>query len=222
MNKQKTVSLLERTRFVAHWEASGGNHSRAFEVLCAHYSESHRHYHNAEHIAAGLQFLDQCIHLAIKPSDLILAWYFHDVIYEPTGLDNEEKSADLFTELAVSAGLSPSSIRRIRSLITSTKNHYGISFDAQLLADIDLVILVATSQAYTEFESQIREEYSIYPIGLYRSGRLAVLRRFLERPRIFATPWFATRFETQARNNLTRAIKELESQNQEKSTCSNS
>jgi len=52
----------------------------------------------------------------------------------------------------------------------------------------------------------VRKEYAWVPEPDYRSGRAAVLRSFLDRPRIFSTRAFAERYEAHARSNIQRAL----------------
>jgi predicted metal-dependent HD superfamily phosphohydrolase len=48
----------------------------------------------------------------------------------------------------------------------------------------------------------VRKEYAIYPDLLYRPGRIKVLKYFLEKPRIYHTPYFWEKYEEQARANM--------------------
>jgi predicted metal-dependent HD superfamily phosphohydrolase len=81
--------------------------------------------------------------------------------------------------------------------------------DASLLVDIDLGILGAAPARFDEYETQVRFEYSWVPEDGFRSGRIRVLRSFLERPNIYATPRVRAEREARARENLTRSIAQL-------------
>jgi len=63
---------------------------------------------------------------------------------------------------------------------------------------------------YLLYASQIRQEYIHYPHESYCSGRAAVLKKFLEHPRIFASERFYSERETKARENIQAEIELLE------------
>ena len=96
-------------------------------------------------------------------------------------------------------------------MILATTTH-GPSADAstRLLLDLDLQVLGGSSQAYDSYTRAVREEYAFVPEELWRPGRAAVMKRFLERPAIFQTAHFHTLRETAARENIAREIARLE------------
>jgi predicted metal-dependent HD superfamily phosphohydrolase len=63
-----------------------------FEQLCSAYTESHRFYHNLDHIAFMLTLLRDSGH--DKPLTQWATWY-HDVVYKPGSTKNEKLSAEL-------------------------------------------------------------------------------------------------------------------------------
>ena len=77
--------------------------------------------------------------------------------------------------------------------------------DAQVLVDLDLAILGASSERFDEYEAQVRAEYASVPDMLFRRGRAAVLASFAERERIYMTPVLHDRLEAAARANLKRS-----------------
>jgi predicted metal-dependent HD superfamily phosphohydrolase len=78
--------------------------------------------------------------------------------------------------------------------------------DAALFLDIDLSILGAVPERFAVYDAAIRREYEHVPDDLYRTGRRAVLKTFLERDPLYLTKTFAVRFEKQARANLAAAV----------------
>lgn len=201
---------LDRAKFSACWQAIGGCGDGGFERLVAGYSEGHRAYHVAEHIAECLAWLERATDLVERPAELAIALYFHDAVYDPRTGDNEERSAALFRELAAAACVPDDAISRIAALILSTASHGAATGDAALLSDIDLAILGAPPSRYARFERDVRHEYSIFEDELYGIGRAHVLRGLLARLRIFQTERFEARLEAQARENLGRALATLE------------
>lgn len=175
--------------------------------LLTRYSEPHRYYHNLIHIDRMLGLLAECH--GMRSDALELAIWFHDVIYEPLRKDNEEASACYF-RTTFGNRLDAGTLESVERLIMATDPkcpRSGVP-DEALLVDIDLSILAAPAGEYEDYRMAIRREYAMVPERKFIEGRLAVLRRFLERP-IFLTPWFVAR-DPQARENLEREIGLLE------------
>jgi predicted metal-dependent HD superfamily phosphohydrolase len=185
-----------------------GKGDEAFDSLVRAYSEPSRHYHTLAHIADVLETIDR-LHPA-PPLALVLAAWFHDVVYDSRAGDNEERSAErarqVLADLAVSAEVRDETAR----LILLTKSHTADSDDrsGQVLLDADLAILGATAALYDQYAAAIRREYAWVSEPDYRAGRRAVLEKFLARPQLYFTPPMA-QAEKQARANLAREIQLL-------------
>jgi predicted metal-dependent HD superfamily phosphohydrolase len=74
---------------------------------------------------------------------------------------------------------------------------------------VDLSILGQDGKRFSEYERQIRQEYSWVPEAVFAAKRAEVLERFLARQWIFATEWFREKYEEQARQNLKGSISRL-------------
>jgi predicted metal-dependent HD superfamily phosphohydrolase len=178
----------------------------AFAELVTRYCEPQRAYHTLQHIAECFDRLDEAGDVSER-AVIALALFFHDVIYDPTAKDNEEKSAAWATGLLRSAGASPEIGEKVAELILATKHdHVPIEPSSQLMVDIDLSILGADQPRFDEYETQIRREYAFVPDEAFRLGRGAILRSFLERSAIFNTAHFHERYEARARTNLVRSL----------------
>jgi predicted metal-dependent HD superfamily phosphohydrolase len=195
------------------WSALGatGPHEETFARLSAAYAEPHRAYHDATHIAACLSLLDDAeVHaLAGRPEEVEAALWFHDVVYDTHAKDNEERSAELAVVALRDAGARGDAVARVGAHVLATRDHATASEDGRLVVDIDLSILGAEPAAFERFDEAIRREYEWVEERAYVAGRAAVLRRFLERPFIFATELFRARFETSAGRNITGALERL-------------
>jgi predicted metal-dependent HD superfamily phosphohydrolase len=206
-------STLSEARFAAMWSALGatGPHEDTFARVTAAYAEPHRAYHDATHIGACLLLLDDAeVHaLAGRPEEVEAALWFHDVVYDTHAKDNEERSADLAVLALRSAGATGDVAARVGAHVIATRDHATASEDGRLVVDIDLSILGADPATFERFDAAIRREYDWVDERAYVAGRAAVLRRFLERPSIFATELFRARFETNARRNITGALERL-------------
>ena len=184
-----------------------GDGDPVFRLLVERYSEPHRRYHTEQHLIECLDAFETVRDLPPHPPEVEAALWFHDAIYDVKRQDNEEQSANWATSLFAEAGVSSNSTDLIQSLILVTRHTaLPVTPDEQLLVDIDLSILGAPRPRFDEYERQIREEYSFVPGWLFRRKRRAILRTFLDRPRIYSTGHFFDALEKRARENLQRAI----------------
>ena len=189
--------------------AAGATPGVSFVQISAHYSEPHRAYHNARHIDACLAEFDSACAEALNTIAVEFAIWFHDVIYVPRSSTNEEQSAALAHECLQESN--PALAKLVAELILTTKTHSpGSIQDAPLLLDIDLSIRGKEHDPFSEFEAGIRSEYAWVPSHTYRAKRAEILRRFLNRDRIYLTKLFHHRYEPTARKNLSKLISTLE------------
>jgi predicted metal-dependent HD superfamily phosphohydrolase len=174
-----------------------------FRALMARYGEVHRKYHTLQHLRECLGQFEAVRSLALKSAEVETALWFHDAIYEVKRSDNDARSAEWARSAALQAGVAPEVAARLHALVMVTQ-HTGVPArdDEQLLADIDLAILGAEPARFAEYDRQIREEYGHVPGWLFKRKRRAVLRAFLDRPRIFSTAHFRQALEAAARANL--------------------
>lgn len=181
-----------------------------FRLLIARYGEPHRKYHSQQHLTECIAAFETVRDLPPHPPEVEAALWFHDSIYDVRRQDNEEQSANWARSALAEAGVPSHTTDLVQSLILVTR-HTALpaTLDEQLLVDIDLSILGAPKPRFEEYERQIRDEYSYVPGWLFRRKRRAILRTFLDRPRIYSTAHFYEALEKQARDNLNRAIKVL-------------
>lgn len=175
-------------------------------TLSRHYTEPHRHYHNARHIEHCLAEFSAVSPLAQRPQAVAIALWFHDVIYDPRAKDNEEQSALLAERFLADPALA----QEVRALILATRHvAEPTTPDAALIVDLDLCILGQPRARYEEFEKEIRAEYAWVSPADYAAGRTAVLQGFLRRPHIYTTATLHEKYEAAARENLAWAIAQL-------------
>ncbi len=215
-----------QTKARLHWTnlmSRLGNPVGSEEILknlLIHYGEPGRAYHTMDHILSMLEELELVAHLAKDPIAIKLAIWYHDTIYEtspkkPGSLSNEEWSAEIAKHDLTLLGVPAILIDEIsgpNGLIMSTQ-HTGLpeTPDAKLMVDLDLAILGKDEAEFDRYEANIRHEYWFVPESDFRKGRAAILRTFLERPHIYTTESFRTRYEEKARKNLERSIEKLSS-----------
>eukprot|EP01130_Rhizamoeba_saxonica_P012020 TRINITY_DN5029_c0_g4_i1.p1 TRINITY_DN5029_c0_g4~~TRINITY_DN5029_c0_g4_i1.p1 ORF type:complete len:208 (+),score=44.42 TRINITY_DN5029_c0_g4_i1:1-624(+) len=179
------------------------------DIVIDHYNESHRAYHTMTHLVEMFQYMDQYLHCIVDTVAVSLAIWFHDVIYEPTKNNNEEKSAMLFELFGQEASLDDDLVEKVFNYIIATKSHKcdpdTIDYDLFFFLDFDLAILGKNYEEYTIYTQQIREEYKHYSEQQYKIGRTKVLEHLTEQE-LFFTSQFLEQFDSQARSNIRQEI----------------
>lgn len=204
-------------------------------TLFARYSEDHRAYHTHAHLDSMFQLFDE-FESELQDGDAVsLAVFFHDIVYDPTRGDNEERSADIFQQFAseslgivkedagqASGGvctLTEARAQAVHGMIILTKNHATEAHqipgqvgagDEHFLLDFDMAVLGWERQEYRRYGREVRREYQHIPWAAYKEGRPRVLKGFLDQASIFATQPLRQRLEAQARHNLRLEIQELQ------------
>jgi predicted metal-dependent HD superfamily phosphohydrolase len=204
----KNIDLIQRWRKL--FENSGTN--EVDSIYCDvldRYSESHRHYHTIDHVKACLRHLDSVENI-VNRREVEIAFWFHDVIYNPLKNDNEDQSAVFACSALAALGENDEIIDGVKHLVVLTKHPSDPKeLHEKYLIDIDLSILGSSEDVYGNYEHWIRQEYSKIPTILYKRGRKKVLRSFLEQPKIYSTELFHGKYEASARTNLENALSSL-------------
>jgi predicted metal-dependent HD superfamily phosphohydrolase len=183
---------------------------KCFEEILKKYSSYTRHYHDLEHIEALLNFSEEYAHKLQETEIVELAIFYHDIVYSAVKSDNEEKSAEQSEKRLMQLKYPEKKIELISKYIIATKTHDVANIenksDLEYFLDFDMAILGAEEKVYIEYCEKIREEYSVYPDFMYNKGRKKVLISFLEKPTLFHTEDFRTRFEAQAIQNIRKEL----------------
>ncbi|MGC2778011.1 MAG: phosphohydrolase [Bradyrhizobium sp.] len=180
-----------------------------YDDLVAVYSVPGRHYHDLRHVEDCLAWLDRVAGLGAREREILtLAIWWHDVVYDPTRGDNEERSAEL-----AERHVAPELRDEVGRLIRLTLTHDVAAADrlGALLVSIDLAILGADEAVYQAYVDAIRREYAHVPDAAYRQGRATVLERFASRAVIYPDAGFAAALDQQARANIARELRGLRS-----------
>lgn len=182
--------------------------------LAALYEMGDRHYHGTAHVEALLALAREYRGLLADPEAVEAAIWLHDAVYDSRANDNESRSAALAREKLAGRTDAPR-LERIAAMIEATATHMLPELadprrDAALFLDMDLSVLGADPDVFDAYEQAVRREYGWVPEPAWIAGRGAMLKKFLARPHIFHTQEFQTRFEKQARANIQRSLKALE------------
>jgi predicted metal-dependent HD superfamily phosphohydrolase len=190
-----------------------------FDSLVGRHREPHRHYHGVRHVTWVVRHVEALA--AEEPvgdvAAVVVAAFFHDAVYDAQAADNEAASARLADrELAV-LGWDETRRQRVATMIEATATHDlpatgiepGIGLDTAVLLDADLAVLGSDPAGYQAYVAGVRSEYDHVSADDWRTGRTRVLRSFLDRPALFATPTGRAWWEARARANVAAEVASL-------------
>lgn len=173
-----------------------------------HYDEEHRKFHNWGHIEYGLNIFNL---LCKGSNEQKIAWLFHDVIYDPTKKDNEQRSAELAVKTIKEQGDDKFVDTSLVSIIImDTAKHIPSHSESALVLDIDMSSLAI--EDYSKFvDSRIEaaKEYAFYGKEAVVAGTKSFISETLHQDRIFTTDEFIP-MEIIARKNLKQYLLEFE------------
>lgn len=176
-----------------------------FDLIKRRYTESHRRYHTLSH----LEHLFEEIEL-LQPLTESIQWavWYHDLIYFPGNHKNEKESAQAARVTMQKMGCSEGQITQVMKMILATATHAVKTNDQQtaVFLDADMSILGSEHKSYFDYTILIAQEYSSIPKLLYNKGRIQFIESTLQRASIFSTDAFRQKYETQARQNLTKEL----------------
>ncbi|MFT3825489.1 MAG: hypothetical protein QM731_16340 [Chitinophagaceae bacterium] len=175
------------------------------------YTAKGRHYHTLLHLENLFTQLNQVKNSIADTDAVLFALFYHDIVYNVSKQNNEEKSALLAEETLTKIGVQEQVIQYCKEHILATKQHsISSNADTNLFTDADLSILGQETETYNTYVKQIRKEYTIYPDFLYKPGRKKVLQHFLSMPAIYKTNHFKALYEQQAKANMEQELQLLQ------------
>lgn len=179
--------------------------SAAWTAVASRYGERHRRYHDKRHLAHCLSQFDLVVDQLVRPDEVEMAIWFHDIVNEPGRPDNEALSAELFRDLAGSA-MPDAFVAAVVDLIrVTTHTESPVDPDHRILCDIDLASLGCPWECYLRDTGDLRAEFRGSDQE-YCTSKRAFLTAMLNRPRIFMTDFFHDRYEHAARENLEKLL----------------
>ena len=178
------------------------------------YSQPHREYHNLMHIEDVLLRIEELEPPAEHELALALAAWFHDAVYQPGKDDNEDRSAYVAYDALEQVGASPELIAEVVRLVAAhraprPRRRRRRRCGAVRRRPGDPRRRTRPLRASTPPPSG--RSTSTCPEADFRTGRAAVLRRFLDRPTIYRTAYGREHWEDAARANIAAEIEVLES-----------
>lgn len=167
-------------------------------------------YHNVNHIKHCLKEFEEVKDKLKDPEAVRLALIYHDAVYDPKLVYNEEKSGDKFMHDFPNHYKS----LKVTKLIMVTKDHifpkeYEPDWDYGYMIDIDCAILGAEPDVYDAYREAIAKEYDHVKADEFIDGRSKFIIKMLSRPNIYWSNYFHGKYEYKARHNLTKELETL-------------
>ena len=174
-----------------------------FQQILNCYTESHRVYHDLEHIENCLAVFDEVSELLENPDAVELAIWFHDVIYILGASNNEQLSADLFMTLTDGA-FNDGFRTTVNQHIMATCHDCSVicDSDTKLMVDIDLSSFGQPWPDFLSDSKKVRAEMSHIPDDEYYQKQTSFQLALLDKPSFFNSHYFRENYEAQARSNL--------------------
>lgn len=146
------------------------------------YKEGWRFYHNVLHLGSILQYIEKDKSLSDEDRVILrFIAFYHDAIYIPTRVDNEEKSAQLFIEHACEIDLTHGQKNKIANGIRYT-NLLSKSFSFEIInlykrfVQYDTMDLIHCNFAsLLTGEKNIQKEYQFVDWSVYKEKKIEFL-----------------------------------------------
>jgi predicted metal-dependent HD superfamily phosphohydrolase len=148
-------------------------------TLLSMWNESQRHYHNLDHLNYLLDKIDEKYKKSEKEYEkLYLVALFHDIVYDPTKNDNEEKSAEFF--MNVCQDKTNPDILEVKQSILDTKSHKATSNLSEKFNQLDMSVVESDYDTLLKWEEGIHNEFK-FAGSLYKERRIQFLESLLDR-----------------------------------------
>lgn len=170
--------------------------------LIESYSEPQRFYHTLAHIEHCLSLFDKIRSKVQNPDALELAIWYHDVVYLPGAIDNEQLSADQF--MATSDGVFDDKLRGTIYRHIMATVHDGAEVkdsDTHYMLDIDLSSFGLAWPEFIRDSDNLRLEMKQQPDDVFYQKQAAFQDKLFGQPRFFKSDYFYDKYEGQARQN---------------------
>jgi predicted metal-dependent HD superfamily phosphohydrolase len=174
----------------SQWGAPADAVEAAYNDVVARYGEPHRRYHTLEHIDEVLA--------RVNGTEVELAAWYHDIIYDTTASDSEARSSAYAGEVLARLGAPDDVIAEVQRLILLTAGHAAADDDdvnGSMLIRADLSILSSEPSRYDRYARDVRAEYVQFDDESWRAGRTAALQSLL-----------AIALDERARSNIAREL----------------
>ena len=160
------------------------------------YNSPNRTYHNFKHISFMFDFAKSFKYILTPEQEFAIL--MHDYIYEPGYKNNEVESA-LIAKNFISEYHLDIDDTIVSLCILSTILEIPLCEEAEIVVDLDLLILSMLPSIYDEYLWNVKQEYSNYSEGEWKKGRADFLLKMISRKQLFYT---LKDVEENAKNNM--------------------
>jgi predicted metal-dependent HD superfamily phosphohydrolase len=195
------------------------------DKLVTLYNESHRHYHNMEHITDCFAALSR-LRSIMTPHELKksvvmeigrMIW-FHDAVYnvgpEVKHGENERKSAAIWADSTEGNALPHHEMMTVWYGIMMSAEHTKhqkpayFTMSQQIFLDIDLCGMGGSYHSFLMNGEKIMREYAWVDEDTFYDNRIKFFEQLLKRPYIYYHHVMRGMYEEKTRNNISRWISE--------------
>lgn len=209
---QNLVTLLNRNGCDMYYARS-----ILLTTINAHISDK-TVYHTPFHVLSILSFVQN--HSILLEDWELLAIFYHDVLYRPTGKRNEVNSIQFMLSLLSDTGVSSELLTKAARGIQATAMHLDDAVEptAEKLLDLDLHTFTYESSSFNKVNDAVKAEFyrekdpsfKGYTLLEYLNGRKTFLNKLKSKKSFFRTNWFKENFESIAQQNLLNEIEIVE------------
>jgi predicted metal-dependent HD superfamily phosphohydrolase len=199
-------------RFIQLWTSQGASATWAsalYEDVHELYSSADRHYHTGAHIQHCLGRLDEVRHLLDDPLAVELAIWFHDVIYEIGGDENERLSARFFLNRSRGVLRNDQRARVARHILATIHPSDPTDPDTQFIVDIDLSSFSLSWPQFLRDSVNVRRESTTSSHVEYAERQEGFLEELCSGTPFYKTDYYLEHHETQAQDNFQRILEIL-------------
>ena len=143
------------------------------------WSERHRHYHALHHLIQILQDIEKSAWFTelslVDKHALLLAAFFHDIIYDPKRTDNEDKSIEYFLNSYISRDIKLMYV--VRNLIEVTK------YRKRPFGKLEKIFWEADNAGFRKGfshlmknEKLLQKEFAHVPREKYKKGKIEFIK----------------------------------------------
>lgn len=155
---------------------------KALKELPFRWSENHRFYHTTEHLEQIIKDIENNIYFRelniYEKHALLLAAFFHDIVYDPKRKDNEDKSINFF--ISSFKERDTKMINTVCDLIETTKYRKRPFNKLQrIFWDADNAVFKKGYDEIIKKENLIRKEYYFVPKKEYKEKRIEFFKSCL-------------------------------------------
>lgn len=151
-----------------------------YNTLLSMWNESQRFWHDQSHLLDLFSQINENRNLYSQKEyeKLLICSIFHDIVFDPTRNDNEERSSEFFLNCCEDKN---SDILDINKMILDTKNHKSSNRLSNAFNEYDMSICERDFDSLVDWENKIYEEFKFHGKEAYKKGRVEFLESILDK-----------------------------------------